>query len=116
MEMAPTVWAVLSSGGVFFIGVLLSIKISKFFKASGKRALVLYLWHSSFCVAYLLFVMTAGGDAVMYYETSLMAGAEFRFGTAAVQIVTAFFTRVLGLSILGTALCYNLFGFIGLLA
>lgn len=116
MELAPTAWGVISSGGMFFLGALLSLRISRLFGSSSRRSLALYLWHTFFCMAYLLFVINDGGDALMYYHTSLAGGFDFKFGTAAVQIITMFFSAALGLSLLGTALGFNLFGFIGLLA
>ena len=116
MEIAHTAWQVLSAALVFLLGVLVSIKIGAAFVTSGKRSLILYLWHSLLCFIYVLYVLDSGGDALSYYQRSLYGGITFSLGTAAIEFITTFFSSGLGLSVLGTFLVYNLFGFIGLLA
>lgn len=116
MELVSTPWHVLSAALVFFFGAILGIKTSKAFDTSSKRALALYLWHSLFCIVYIFYVGNSGGDALTYYRTSLSGGIEFSLGTAAVELLTAFLSSVLGLSVLGTFLAFNMFGFLGLLA
>lgn len=116
MEIASSAWGVLSAGLVFMVGTLFSIKIGRVFNISSKRSLTLYLWHTLFSMVYLALVMRTGGDALMYYQSSLGGGADFSLGTAAVRVVTGLLSTVLGLSLLGAFLAYNVFGFIGLLA
>lgn len=116
MELASTGWDVISAAVIFVLGALFSIKVSRAFATSSKRALALYLWHTVFCVMYALYVMDSGGDAVYYYQAAKEGAVEFSLGTAAVSVFTMLFTEVLGLSFLGTFLAYNLFGYMGLLA
>jgi len=116
MELAPTAWHVFSAALIFLIGALLSIKIARLFETSGKRAFVLYIWHTLFCFVYVAYVINSGGDALMYYQTSLSGDVEFSFGTAAIQFLTMIFSNVFGLSVLGASLGYNILGYVGLLA
>ena len=57
-----------------------------------------------------------GGDALGYYRSSLEPGLVFELGTAAINVLTSLFSSILGLSLLGTFLAYNVFGTIGLMA
>lgn len=116
MDLVTTPWHVLSAALVFLFGAILGIKSSKAFDTSNQRALVLYLWHSLFCIVYIFYVGASGGDALTYYRTSLSDGIEFSLGTGAVELFTAFLSLVLGLSVLGTFLAFNMIGFLGLIA
>ncbi len=116
MDIAPTAWSIVSAVLMFILGGFLSTKSSRVFDTSSKRALALYLWHTSFSLVYLSYVMNYGGDAASYYETSSQGGIAFSTGTAAIQFIAMFFSSVLGMSVLGVFLSFNLFGFIGLLA
>lgn len=116
MDLVSTGWHVLSAVLVFLLGAVLCIKLARSFRMTQKRALGLYLWHTLFCFAYIFYVMDSGGDALTYYRASLSGGVDFSFGTAAVETITVFFSSVLGLSVLGTFLGYNILGAIGLLA
>lgn len=116
MDLVSNAWHVFGAALVFFLGAIFSIKMGRAFDTSGNRSLALYLWHTLFCLVYIFYVRNAGGDALTYYYASLWGITEFSFGTAAVQLFTMFFSSLLGLSVLGTFLGYNLLGFIGLLA
>ncbi|HEY4713003.1 MAG TPA: hypothetical protein VIH30_01985, partial [Aquirhabdus sp.] len=116
MEFFSTPWQVFSAAGVAIGGALFCIKISKAFDVSSKRALLLYVWHTLFCVVYARYVVSNGGDAITYYQSSLTGNMEFSLGTQFVRIFTAWFSYVLGFSFYGTFLVYNVIGFIGLLA
>ena len=116
MEIAPTTWSVFSASIAFMLGALLSIKVCKFFDTSSKRSLILYMWHTAFCLVYLVYVVNYGGDAGMYYGTSIHGHIDPTVGTGAIQYLASFFSSALGMSLLGVFLSFNLFGFVGLLA
>lgn len=116
MELASTGWHVISAALVFLLGGLFAAKIGRVFSTSGRRSLVLYVWHTLFSFTYLFYVLRNGGDALTYYQTSLSGAVDFSLGTEAVRFITALFSSVFGLSLLGAFLAYNVFGFVGLLA
>lgn len=116
VELVSSGWHVLSAALMFVVGGVASVRIGALLHTSNKRALGLYLWHTLFCFVYIFYVINSGGDALTYYRASLSGNIDFSFGTAAVETITAFFSTVLGLSLLGTFLGYNLIGALGLLA
>lgn len=116
MQIVGTAWHVYGAGLVFAAGAILSVKIAPLFAQRWRWALFLYLWHTFFCVVYLVYVVNSGGDALMYYRTSQLGDIDPALGTAAVQYLTMFFTVGMGLSLLGTFLAFNVIGFVGLLA
>lgn len=101
---------------VFVFGMVLSLAIRKYFKASVPRVLCLYLWHSIFCLIYIFYVVSNGGDALMYYQSGLSSDFSFSLGTSSVRFLSYFLVQYLGLSFLGCSFFFNVFGFIGLLA
>ena len=101
---------------VLVIGAIVSIKISRYFSVSEKKALILYLWHTIFCVVYLYYVSSYGGDSLGYYEQSFISSNEFSFGTSAINIIVGLFSDGLGFSIFSVFLVFNIFGVVGLIA
>jgi hypothetical protein len=99
-----------------FVGALIAIRFGKIFNLSTARAFLLYFWHTAFCLAYLVYVLWDGGDALAYYRASLVSERVFGLGTDAVVLITALFSSGLGLSILGVFLAFNVIGCVGLLA
>lgn len=104
------------SVSVFLIGILIGGPFRKIFTIKRDRFLLIYIWHTIFCLLYAWVVVSGGGDAVMYYKTSLLDSNYFNFGTNAVVSFTSFFSNTLGFSFISTFLVYNIIGFIGLLA
>lgn len=109
-------WSVTSAFLVFLLGALLIVKISSFFKLAAKRGMLIYLWHSIFCLVYLFYVLNNGGDAVAYYNKALVGRFDFNFGTAAVDGLTSLLVHGLGFNMLSCFLLFNIFGSVGLLA
>lgn len=109
-------WSVTSAFLVFLLGALLVVKISSFFKLAAKRGMLIYLWHSVFCLVYLFYVLNNGGDAVAYYNKALVGRFDFNFGTAAVDGLTSLLVHGLGFNMLSCFLLFNIFGSVGLLA
>ena len=101
---------------VFIFGYFLCIPLIKKFLVRPNRALILYVWHTIFCLLYAKVVVSGGGDSTMYYKTSLLHDTEFFFGTSAVIFLTSIFSYYLGFSFISCFLVFNVFGYIGLLA
>lgn len=116
IEFFSTAWHVLSSFFVFVAGLLTAPWLGKKFQLKRKRALILYLWHTIFCMVYMAFVVNFGGDSIGYYFRGSEGAIKPEFGTAAVDLLTHGLILLGGLSFLGLFLVYNIFGFIGLLA
>lgn len=114
--MFEDIWSVFSTFLVFVLGGLLLIKLSGFFNVGQKRGFLLYLWHTLFCIIYLIYAQKFGADSNVYYEKAILGKFDFNFGTAAVDGVTSLLVHGLGLGILGCFLVFNIFGTIGLLA
>lgn len=116
MEIVSTGWHAFSAWFVFSIGLLLSVILPKYFNVTRKRGVLLYVWHTLWCLVYLWYVLNDGGDSLMYYRSSLEGSFSFlQVGTHAVIALTSVFTGLLGLSLLGVFLVFNIFGYIGLL-
>ena len=101
---------------VFLTGGMLTFSLRRYFRVSTSRAMALYLWHTLFSGVYLAYVINFGGDAMMYFRSSLSGDLGFSFGTLGVRYVVSFLSQGLGLSFLGCSLFFQIFGFIGLLA
>lgn len=101
---------------IFLSGGVLALFLRKTFRISASRATALYLWHTLFSVIYLGYVNNFGGDAIMYFRSSLSDDLGFSFGTQGVRFVVSFLSQGFGLSFLGCSLVFQFFGFIGLLA
>lgn len=116
MTLFSTPWHIISIFLVFVFGAFIAISIRKYFRCTNKRALTLYTWHALFSIVYAVYVINYGGDALGYYKLSLLGDIDFDWGTRGVEIFTSFFSKGLDLSLLGTFLVFQIFGFIGLLA
>ena len=116
MDLVSSVWHIVSAATVFLAGLAISLVLAKKFEIPVKKSIALYIWHTIFCIIYAVYIIYAGGDAPTYYRDSMSADIEFSLGTRAIDILTRFYSTVMGLSYLGTFLAYNIFGFIGLLA
>lgn len=101
---------------VFLFGAVIALLLRKPFNAKTSRALGLYAWHSLFSIVYLVYVTNFGGDAIGYYRFSFNPDLEFGFGTVGLWLFTSLFSQGFGLSLVGTFLVFQIFGFIGLLA
>ena len=109
-------WDVISSLSVFLFGLIFFISIRRQFSSRLSRVAFLYLWHSFFCIVYMLYVINNGGDALMYYNSGVDQGFAFSLGTDAVRYIVFLLTQLFGLSFWGCSLFFHIFGFVGLLA
>ena len=116
MELVSSAWHVISSAIVFVMGAFIVNALRAPFNIKQNRAFLIYLWHTLFCVAYMIYSLEYGADSVTYYLKSFQSGFEFKLGTAGVVFLTSFLTLFIDLSYLGVFLIFNIFGVIGLLA
>lgn len=116
MELVSSAWHVVSAFLIFVAGLLWSLWLGKRFQSTRHRPWILYLWHTLFCLAYIVFVMQFGGDAIRYFNEGVEGDIEIKFGTAAVSFLSYLFISLGNISILGLFLVFNIFGYIGLLA
>jgi len=78
--------------------------------------MMLYAWHSLFCLAYAIYATENGADALVYYMKAQQGEFMAPFGTGAVVNIATLFVTGLNLSFLGACLLFNIFGAIGLVA
>lgn len=114
--MLEDLWDVTSIFLVFFLGFLIVIKISGFFNISSKRGIVLYFWHTAFCLTYFIYSQYFISDSTAYFNKALSGDFNFTLGTAAVEGLTGLLVQGLGFGMLSSFLFFNIFGSVGLLA
>ncbi len=108
-------WDVFSAFSVFIVGFLL-FGSRPFRSVPMRLSLVLYLWHSAFCVYYAHFALTNTADAAGYFRRSLSPDVAPALGTRGVDFFTSIFTQYLSFSYLGAFLVFNIIGAFGVLA
>lgn len=114
--MFESLGSIISAFIVFFLGIILISNISGYFSLKKKRGLLLYVWHTLFCFAYLFYAQAFGADALMYYSVALTGRFDFIFGTSFVIAITSLLVQGLGFGIVSCFLFFNILGSIGLLA
>jgi len=115
VDLFENVWHIMSVVLIFTLGFFLTFPLCRYFSTGTKTGVVLYFYHTAFCMVYLFYVFNSGGDALMYYHRSLGELGSFKPGTIGVLYFVSFL-HMMDLSILGQFLIFNIFGFIGLCA
>lgn len=115
MDIVSTPWHILSSIIVFLFGAFYCINLNRWLQLSQRIILLIYVWHTIFCIIYIFYTINVGSDASGYFERGSGELKPFELGTVAVDWLVSFFTLA-GLSFLGVFLCFNIIGVIGLLA
>jgi hypothetical protein len=101
---------------VFIFGYVVILKVKNNLNISTKMSSLLYLWHTFFCVIYMVFTFNYGGDALAYYSHALNGDTvHLEFGTAMVKYMVNILVNILNLSYFGAFLFFNILGSIGLL-
>jgi hypothetical protein len=113
MDLFATPWDLISPFVVWALGLPVASWLGRYFGQTQKRSWFLYVWHTIWCVAYLVFTLSNGGDSLDYYSTGSQGFVEFSFGTAAVGALTYFLASPLQLSYLSCFLVYNIVGLVG---
>lgn len=116
ISFASTAWETFSLAGVFLIGLALAPWMCRVLGVTMRHGLTLYLWHSLFCVVYILYSMGNPADAIRYFTLSLTWDQPPNYGTRFVIFFSSVFTQGLGLSYGGLFFVYNILGSIGLIA
>lgn len=116
LTFADTPWHLISISMVFTLGLYVAALQKKTFQLSTRYAVIIYVWHTIFCIVYYNYTIIIGGDALVYYLRSINMATEFKFGTAAITYITSIFSDIFKMSYGGVFLVYNLFGFIGMIA
>lgn len=98
------------------IGAVGAIVQYRVFRVPQMRAILLYVWHTAFCLFYLNYTASNVADTAFYFERSLDGDIGFGLGGQSVILLTSVFSQGLGMSYGGVFMVYNLFGFLGLLA
>lgn len=101
---------------VYLAGLFISLSVARRLQIPAKRAFLLYVWHSVFCLFYAVYAITNGADALVYYIKAANGEFMLSVGTGAVVSIATLFVTGLNLSFLGACLLFNIFGSIGLLA
>ncbi|MDX3895625.1 hypothetical protein [Pusillimonas sp.] len=116
MELIGSPLQLASAVLVNLVGLLLALKAGRMLGVRRSRAMVLYAWHSLFCLAYSVYAVENGADALVYYMKAQQGEFMAPFGTGAVVNIATVFVTGLNLSFLGACLLFNIFGGIGLIA
>jgi hypothetical protein len=116
MDASSPTWQFISAELALVLGVFVARYAAMAFKTTFRRSLLLYVWHTLFCVVAVQYLISYGGDAIDYYQHAIAGNIEFSAGTAAVGFITILFASVLKLSFFTTSLVFQIPGFIGLLA
>ena len=113
LNLFENTWDIISPGLIFLAGFFFAYCLGRIFSTTAKRSYLLYLWHTLWCMAYLIFTLTNGGDALGYYFDGLSGLVDFSFGTEAIKWFTHFFAYQLQLSYVSCFLIFNFVGLIG---
>lgn len=116
MELIGSPLQLASAVFVNLIGLLLAMKAGRTLGVRRGRAMMLYAWHSLFCLMYAMYAVENGADALVYYMKAQQGEFMAPFGTGAVVNIATLFVTSLNLSFLGACLLFNIFGSIGLIA
>src|SRR5688500_2817668 len=104
IQLFGTAWGVLSAAAVFLVGLPIVLIVGRRLGVGGRRIILLYVWHTIFCVAYAVFVLRDGGDALDYFEKARGGTIYFGLGTDAVRYVVQLLFSAIGLEFLGISL------------
>src|SRR5690606_17477709 len=116
MELIGSPLQLASAVLVNALGLLLAFKAGGMLDVRKGRVMLLYAWHSLFCLAYALYAIDNGADALVYYLKAQQGEFMAPFGTGAVVNIATLFVTGLNLSFLAALRWLNIFGAIGLLA
>jgi hypothetical protein len=105
----------LISGLVFLLGLFGAFWWGRITSTPFSRVLLLYIWHSVFCVFYFYYSLTNTADTTSYYAWSLEP-VSFGLGTDFVVLILSIFSQTLGFGYLPSFLVFNIIGSFGLFA
>src|SRR3546814_4182199 len=97
MELIGSPLQLASAVFVNVLGLLLALKAGRVLGAKQGRALMLYAWHSLFCLVYAIYAVENGADALVYYLKAQQGEFMALFGTGAVVNIAMPFVTGLNL-------------------
>ena len=115
MEIVNSVWHVISSVIIFFVGGAFVLSCCRIFYLKKLFALAMYIWHTIFCFVYVGYAKSNSADANRYFNSNNLDFDSFRLGTVAVEQFTSVL-KVIDISYLGCFLVFNIIGTIGYMA
>lgn len=115
IEIAESQWHILSSLIIFIFGLLIANRLSKKFLITRKLGLTLYVWHTLFCIVYMIYTLSNPADSKRYFLSDNLDFGNFKFGSLAIELLTSSL-KLFDLSYLGCFLVFNIFGAIGMIA
>jgi hypothetical protein len=102
---------------IILLSFLLTMVLAKRLGLKQITSLLIFVWHTLFCIAYYYYTLSNVADATGYYERALLKNSDYDWtpGTDFVNSFTKLLVNSFDLSYLNTFLVYNLFGVVGLL-
>ena len=113
MDLFATPWDLISPFLVWALGLPVAGWLGRQFGQTQKRSFFLYVWHTLWCIAYLIYTLSNGGDALLYYTFGTQELVEFSLGTSSIEFLTYLLAGPLRLSYLSCFLFYNIIGLVG---
>jgi hypothetical protein len=115
IEQAYSFAEILSCTVIMLLGGILCVLAGRKFGVSTSMGVILYIWHTFFCFAFVALVLAQDGDAFFYYNESLLGEIAPAIGTWGIVGLTRLFSHYLGLSFLACNLIFNIPGCFGLI-
>jgi hypothetical protein len=113
----PSISDLFSTILTFMFGSFVVLRFSKVVRLQQNYALLLYLWHTLFCLVYLYYANSYGGDAMAYFRRGSEADlAEFQVGTFFIDALVFSLIQLGISSLLSQYLFFNIIGTLGVLA
>lgn len=116
LSFADTPWQIISAIIAFISGLILAHVQKRIFRVPVALSMSMYIWHTFFCIFYMLYSFNNTADATSYYiHSKVYQGFSFT-GTDFIYFLTSIFSNTMSMSYGGTFLVYNIFGFIGMVS
>jgi len=113
VNLFNSAWDIISPLLTWVIGLCLVMQLGPRLGSSSRRSLHLYIWHTIWCLAYVLYSLGNSADSVSYYQSAKTGAPAFQWGTSFVEYLTYFLISFLDLSYLSCFLVFNAIGSIG---
>ncbi len=116
MNLIIIIWHVFSIPFLLLFGFYITRSVGGYFRLTQKRSLLIYLWHTLWCLAYLYFSILVENDTQFYYNFDPADSFyPIFYGTGSVGVFTYFLRNYFFLPFESVFLVFNIFGTIGLL-
>ena len=98
---------------VYFFCLYLAVKFAKLIKANEKISLLIYFWHTLFCIIYINYAITNNLDAIGYFLASKNLENFSLYSTGFVRSFNSIFAKYLSLNLVSCFFIFNLIGSLG---